>query len=128
LYGTHRVPSFLSGDRDQESVPRYTVSLAVRKRACVYPLIALARKFSGADQSWGWQWVFPSVKLSTDPRSGEVRRYRLNAAAIGVEVAAGVQELLGHERVETTMFDTHVLNGGGSGRSALWTSESGKGR
>lgn len=31
---------------------------------------ALARKYPGAAESWGWFWVFPSAGLSTDPRSG----------------------------------------------------------
>ena len=38
---------------------------------------ALARKYPGAAREWGWQYVFPSVKLSRDPRSGEERRHHL---------------------------------------------------
>ncbi len=38
---------------------------------------ALARKYPGAAQEWSWQYVFPSVKLSRDPRSGEQRRHHL---------------------------------------------------
>jgi integron integrase len=38
---------------------------------------ALARKYPGAAREWGWQYVFPSVKLSRDPRSGEDRRHHL---------------------------------------------------
>jgi integrase len=30
---------------------------------------ALASKYPGLGQRWGWFWVFPSFKLSTDPRS-----------------------------------------------------------
>jgi integron integrase len=38
---------------------------------------ALARKYPGAAREWGWQYVFPSVKRSRDPRSGEERRHHV---------------------------------------------------
>jgi integron integrase len=38
---------------------------------------AFARKYPGAAQQWGWQYVFPAMKLSRDPRSGEERRHHL---------------------------------------------------
>ena len=38
---------------------------------------ALERKYPNAGKQWGWFWVFPSAKLSIDPRSGVVRRYHL---------------------------------------------------
>ncbi len=41
----------------------------------VYLPCALDRKFPNAEQEWIWQYVFPSERLSTDPRSGEVRRH-----------------------------------------------------
>jgi integron integrase len=40
---------------------------------------ALARKYPGAAREWGWQYVFPSVKLSPDPRSGDERRHHVYA-------------------------------------------------
>jgi integron integrase len=43
----------------------------------VYLPYALARKYPNASTEWGWQYVFPSRKLSTDPRSGKVRRHHL---------------------------------------------------
>lgn len=39
--------------------------------------LALARKYPAAAREWGWQYVFPSVKLSRDPRTGESRRHHL---------------------------------------------------
>jgi len=38
---------------------------------------ALARKYPCAAREWDWQYVFPSVKLSRDPRSGEERRHHV---------------------------------------------------
>lgn len=38
---------------------------------------ALGRKFPAAEKEWGWFRVFPSQKLSIDPRLGEVRRYHV---------------------------------------------------
>jgi len=38
----------------------------------VYLPYALARKYPRAAREWGWQYVFPSRKLSTDPRSGAI--------------------------------------------------------
>ena len=38
---------------------------------------ALDRKYPRAGASWQWFWVFPQATLSTDPRSGLVRRHHL---------------------------------------------------
>jgi len=38
---------------------------------------ALERKYPRAGQSWAWFWVFPQDHLSTDPRTGVIRRHRL---------------------------------------------------
>jgi len=35
---------------------------------------ALDRKYPNAPKEWGWQYVFPSGRLSVDPRSGKTRR------------------------------------------------------
>ena len=40
----------------------------------VFLPFALARKYPGAARDWGWQYVFPSNKLSNDPRSGRKGR------------------------------------------------------
>ncbi len=39
---------------------------------------ALERKYPRAAREWGWQYVFASRKLSTDPRSGAIRRDHLD--------------------------------------------------
>ena len=35
---------------------------------------ALDRKYRNAASEWGWQWVFPALHISVDPRSGIQRR------------------------------------------------------
>jgi integron integrase len=39
---------------------------------------ALARKYPQAAREWGWQYVFPSSRLSVDPRSGAIRRHHVH--------------------------------------------------
>ena len=43
----------------------------------VYLPFALDRKYSSANRSWPWQYLFPADKLSNDPRSGEKRRHHI---------------------------------------------------
>jgi integron integrase len=39
---------------------------------------ALAHKYPKAVTAWGWQWVFPAARASTDPCTGEWRRHHLH--------------------------------------------------
>lgn len=48
----------------------------------VYLPFALARKYPNAEREWAWQYVFPSDKLSIDPRSGIKRRHHLDETAL----------------------------------------------
>jgi hypothetical protein len=38
---------------------------------------ALAREYLRAQYEWGWKFVFPSHKLSADPRTGVIRRHHV---------------------------------------------------
>jgi integron integrase len=38
---------------------------------------ALETKYPNGGVEWGWFWIFPSMRLSSDPRSGVRRRYHL---------------------------------------------------
>jgi integron integrase len=56
----------------------------------VYLPHALARKYPNAAKSFGWQYVFPSKKRSTDPRSGKTRRHHVLESGLQKAVKASV--------------------------------------
>ena len=43
---------------------------------------ALARKFPNAEREWAWQYIFPSARLSVDPRSGKKQRHHMSEAIL----------------------------------------------
>jgi len=43
----------------------------------VYLPFALERKYPNAAREWGWQYVFPALKRSRDPRTGIERRHHV---------------------------------------------------
>ena len=43
---------------------------------------ALARKYPNADKEIAWQFIFPSDRLSTDPRSGITRHHHLDPSGL----------------------------------------------
>jgi len=53
---------------------------------------ALARKYPNAATEWGWQYVFPSVRRSEDPRSGDIKRPRSSPSSAGKAVKRAVEE------------------------------------
>jgi integron integrase len=56
----------------------------------VYLPYALERKYPGAARDWCWQYLFPARDVSTDPRSGVVRRHHVDPAVVNkaIKVAA----------------------------------------
>ena len=53
---------------------------------------ALARKYLQAPKEWGWQYVFPSARLSVDPRSGVIRRHHVHENGLQKAVKQAAQD------------------------------------
>lgn len=77
---------------------------------------ALERKYPRAGESWSWFWAFPSGMLSTDPRTGLIRRHHMNEKSLqrGVKVAAHRAGIHKPVTVHTLRhsFATHLLQSG----------------
>jgi integrase len=83
---------------------------------CVYLPDALERKYPNAAKEWGWQYVFPSDRISKDPRSGELRRHHLHESSVQKAVraaakAAGIVKPVGPHTFRHC-FATHLLEAG----------------
>jgi integron integrase len=78
------LPDKLTGElaRHIERVQMLHKADLERGHGSVYLPYALDRKYPNAQTDWGWQYVFPSDRLSTDPRSGVTRRHHADPQAI----------------------------------------------
>jgi integron integrase len=48
----------------------------------VYMPFALERKYPKAAGEWGWQYAFPSERITADPRTGKMRRHHINESGL----------------------------------------------
>ncbi len=82
----------------------------------VYLPEALSRKYRGASKAWVWQYVFPSKKLSLDPRGGETRRHHVNESGLQRAIYAASKNVGISKRVSPHTlrhsFATHLLESG----------------
>jgi len=83
---------------------------------CVYLPYALERKYPNACREWGWQYVFPSSKISLDPRSNIERRHHIHEAGIQKSMKQAIRSagIIKPGSVHTLRhsFATHLLEDG----------------
>jgi len=82
----------------------------------VYIPGALSRKYPNAEKEFRWQYVFPSSRISTDPRSGVARRHHIHESGLqryikkAAELSGVTKKVNCHSLRHS--FATHLLESG----------------
>ncbi len=75
---------------------------------------SLLRKSPGLAKSWGWQYVFPASRISTDPRSGRHMRHHISENVLQKAIARASKDIGFAKQVNCHAlrhsFATHLLS------------------
>jgi len=82
----------------------------------VYLPDALSIKYPAAAKEFKWQYLFPSSRISTDPRSGAVRRHHIHENGLQKAIKRASHNLMIYKKVNCHAlrhsFATHLLESG----------------
>ena len=77
---------------------------------------ALARKYPNAEREFRWQYIFPSSRISKDPRSGVFRRFHVHESGLQRHIKRAADKSNINKRVNCHTlrhsFATHLLESG----------------